>query len=403
MVLSMLLVVYTFNYLDRQILSIVAQQVKADLLLSDAQLGVLGGIAFALLYCTMGVPLGLLADRKGRTRIIAAGLVVWSGFTALCGAAGNFLQLFLARLGVGVGEAGGVAPSYALITEYYPPERRARALAIYSLGVPLGSAAGALFGAQITALIDWRAAFYVLGIAGILAAIPFVLLVRDKATEQDITRQSSFAVLATLMRKPVFWLISLGTAAGGIGGTGMLFWLPSLLQRSYGLSLVEAGQFVAAQLLIASTAGMMLGGILGDRAGQHDRGSYARIPAWAFLLCAPGFALALANGAITPLFILLIVPFALAFVWNGPVIMAIQHVVAPQDRSAASACFLLVVNLIAFGLGAPLIGVASDAMSVIFAGEALRYAMMAVSLVAFIFSAILLFLAAPKLRKAWQD
>lgn len=123
-------------------------------MLSDAQLGILGGIAFALLYCTMGVPLGLLADRKGRTRIIAAGLVVWSGFTALCGTAGNFLQLFLARLGVGVGEAGGVAPSYALINEYYPPERRARALAIYSLGVPLGSAAGALFGAQIAALID---------------------------------------------------------------------------------------------------------------------------------------------------------------------------------------------------------------------------------------------------------
>lgn len=241
-----------------------------------------------------------------------------------------------------------------------------------------------------------------LGIACILAAIPFVLLVRDKATEQNITRQSPFTVLATLMRKPVFWLISLGTAAGGIGGTGILFWLPSLLQRSYGLSLVEAGQFVAAQLLIASTAGMMLGGILGDRAGQRDRGSYAGIPAWAFLLCAPGFAVALANGAITPLFILLIVPFALAFVWNGPVIMAIQHVVAAQDRCAASACFLLVVNLIAFGLGAPLIGVASDAMSAMFAGEALRYAMM-VSLVAFIFAAILLFLAAPKLRKAWQD
>lgn len=402
-VLGMLLVVYTFNYLDRQILSVVAQQVKTDLALSDGQIGALGGIAFALLYSTMGVPLGLLADRKGRTRVIAGGLVVWSGFTALCGAATNFIQLFLCRLGVGIGEAGGVAPSYALITDYFPAEKRARALAFYSLGVPLGSAAGALFGAQIAAAVDWRAAFYVLGIAGLVAALPFVMLVRDRTTPTKGSQESPFAMLRTLSRQPTFWLLSLGTAAGGIGGTGVMFWTPALLQRSYGLSLVEAGQFMAALLLIGSASGMMLGGFLGDRAGKHDKASYARIPAWAFLLCAPGFAIALASSSITPLFMLLIAPFALAFVWNGPVIMAIQHIVKAQDRSAASACFLLVVNLIAFGLGSFLIGALSDGLTAQFGPESLRYAMIAVSAVAFLLSGAGLFLAAPRLRAAWQD
>ena len=221
LVLAMLLVVYTFNYLDRQIFSVVAQQVKADLGISDAQVGALGGIAFALLYSTMGVPLGLLADRKGRTRVIAAGLVVWSGFTALCGAATNFVQLFACRLGVGIGEAGGVAPSYALIADYFPPERRSRALALYSLGVPFGSAAGAIFGASIAAAVNWRAAFVILGVAGVLAAIPFALLVRDRSLPAAAPAQSPLAALSKLIRLPAFWLISLGTAAGGIGGTGL--------------------------------------------------------------------------------------------------------------------------------------------------------------------------------------
>ncbi len=403
LVLAMLLVVYTFNYLDRQILSVVAQQVKADLGISDAQVGALGGIAFALLYTTMGVPLGLLADRKGRTRVIAAGLVVWSGFTALCGAATNFAQLFACRLGVGIGEAGGVAPSYALIADYFPPERRSRALALYSLGVPFGSAAGALFGASIAAAINWRAAFVILGVAGVIAAIPFALLVRDRALPSAAATQPPFAALGKLVRLPAFWLISLGTAAGGIGGTGLLFWTPALLQRSYGLTLVQAGQSVGALLLLASATGMVIGGVLGDRAGQRDRAGYARLPAWAFLLCAPGFALAFTSTGPTALFLLLIAPFALAFVWNGPIITAIQHIVAPAERAGASACFLLVVNLIAFGLGPYLIGALSDRLAPASGPEALRHAMAAVAGLAFTVSAACLYLSGPRLRAAWQD
>ncbi|MEP0730337.1 MAG: MFS transporter, partial [Parasphingorhabdus sp.] len=166
----MLLLVYTFNFLDRQILGILAIPVKADLGLSDTELGALGGIAFALLYSTLAIPLALIADKTSRTWVITISLTVWSGFTALCGIATNFWQMFFFRLGVGVGEAGGVAPSYALIADYFPSSERARALAIYSLGIPLGSAAGVLFGGYVAQTIEWRTAFIAVGIAGVVIA-----------------------------------------------------------------------------------------------------------------------------------------------------------------------------------------------------------------------------------------
>ncbi len=165
-VLAMLLLVYTFNFLDRQILGILAGPIKAELGLSDAQLGALGGIAFALLYSTLAIPLALLADRTSRTWVITASLAVWSGFTALCGMAGSFAQMFLFRIGVGVGEAGGVAPSYAVVSDYFPQGQRARALSIYSLGIPLGSAGGVLLGGYIAQTVEWRTAFIVVGLAG---------------------------------------------------------------------------------------------------------------------------------------------------------------------------------------------------------------------------------------------
>ena len=178
-VLLLLLLAYIFNFLDRQILGILAQPIKADLGLTDTEFGAVGGLAFALLYSVLGVPLAYLADRTSRSRVIAASLAVWSGFTALCGLATGYWQLFLYRLGVGIGEAGGVAPSYALIADYFPRERRARALAIYSLGIPIGLASGTLLGAYIAAAVDWRAAFLVMGVAGILLAPVMLYFVRD--------------------------------------------------------------------------------------------------------------------------------------------------------------------------------------------------------------------------------
>jgi MFS family permease len=178
-VLALLLLAYIFNFLDRQILGILAPAIKADLHLSDTEFGAIGGLAFALLYALLGVPLAFLADRTSRSGVIAGSLAVWSGFTALCGIATGYWQLFLFRLGVGDGEAGGVAPSYALIADYFPPQRRARALAIFSLGVPIGLGGGSFIGAYLAAWFGWRSAFLIMGIAGILLAPIIKYAVRD--------------------------------------------------------------------------------------------------------------------------------------------------------------------------------------------------------------------------------
>ena len=235
LVLAMLLLVYTFNFLDRQILGILAGLIKKDLSLSDTQLGLLGGVPFAILYSTLAVPLALLADRTSRSRVIAGAMVVWSGFTALCGAVTGFWALFWCRLGVGAGEAGGVAPSYALIAAYFPPARRARALAIYSLGIPVGSAIGVLLGAWIAGHVSWRAAFYTVGVAGIAIAPVFLWLVKEPPRAAAIGGGAApiGTVFSILARKPSFWLMAFAASMSSMGGYGLAFWAPQVIARSY--------------------------------------------------------------------------------------------------------------------------------------------------------------------------
>ena len=407
-VLAMLLVVYVFNFVDRQILAILAAPIQADLGLGDGQMGMLGGIAFALLYSTLAVPLAALADRSGRSWVIAASLVVWSGCTALCGLAQGFWPIFLARLGVGVGEAGGVAPAYALIGDYFPSGRRAGALSVYSLGIPLGSAAGVLAGGYIAARVDWRLAFVAMGLAGLMIAPLFKLLVRDRprpapipvASAEDTTGLAATA--RVLARKPAFWLLSFGAASGSMVGYGIGFWLPSVLRRSFGLDLVGASQFYGALLLVGGVAGVFAGGWLGDRLGGRDRAFYAWIPAAAYLLSAPLFALGISTGSPALAFALLIVPQALSLVWLGPVLQAIQHLVAPPARSMASALFLLINNLIGLGGGIYALGAVSDALGPAFGEEALRVSML-IALSLYVLAALLMAFAGPALRRGWVD
>lgn len=401
-VLAMLLLVYTFNFVDRQILSILAPGIMADLGLSKSQMGLLGGIAFACVYSTMAIPLSLLADRTSRTWVITGSLAVWSGFTALCGMAGSFGQMFLCRLGVGVGEAGGVAPSYAVIADYFPAGARARALAIYSLGIPLGSAAGVMLGGHIAKSIDWRTAFIVVGVLGVLLAPLFRLVVREAPRDRSAGGASVGQVFRILAGKKSFWLLAFGASASSMLGYGLAFWLPTLMKESFGLDPAQTGNFYGAILLLGGIAGVLAGGFIGDKLGARDRGAYARLPAIAFILAVPLFAGGVMSSTVTAAFLFFVVPQALAYIWLGPVLSAVQHLVPAQMRATASASFLLINNLIGLGVGIFVLGGLADALTPSFGAEALRYAML-FSLVCYLVAALLMWLAAKPLREEWVD
>ena len=407
LVLTMLLIVYTFNFLDRQILGILAKPIQASLHLSDAQFGAIGGTAFAILYSVLGVPLALLADRVGKTRVIAGSLVVWSGFTALCGTAVGFWSLFLYRLGVGVGEAGGVAPSYALIADYFPVERRARALAIYSMGIPIGLGSGVLLGAYIAALVNWQSAFVTVGIAGILVAPVFLWLVRDRPRPAAVADAPPvLSVIPILARKPAYWLLSIGAGCSSMAGYGLALWVPKIIAVHYGWTdnhdLIKVGQFMGSLLLIGGTTGIFLGGVLADRLGTVDRAWYARIPAIAWLITAPTFMLGLFTPYPMFAWFLLLIPNALNTLWLGPIVTAAQHLAPSRMRAGASGTFLLVNNLLGLGLGPLLMGVLSDALKASYGADSLRYAaIIGVSL--YLVAALLAFLAIKPLKRGWVE
>lgn len=398
LVLALLLIAYIFNFLDRQILGILAQPIKADLHLSDTQFGAIGGLAFAMLYSALGIPLGYLADKTSRSGVIAGSLAVWSAFTALCGSAASFGQLFLYRLGVGVGEAGGVAPSYALIADYFPPERRARALAIFSLGVPIGLAGGTLVGAYIAHAVSWRAAFAFMGIAGVVLAPILWLVVRD--VSKAATQVALASVFPMLAKRPAFWLLAFASSSSSLCGYGLALWTPSVMMRSFGLDLVSTGQFLASLLLIGGTVGVFAGGWLADRLGATDRSWYAKLPAIAWTISVPAWGFGLFASSLWVAWPLLLVGNALNILWLGPVTTAVQHLVPRPMRATASASFLLINNLIGLGIGPLLMGRLSDALKATYGADALRDA--AVFCLAFyLLAAVLMFLSLRSLKASW--
>lgn len=406
-VLIVLILVYIFNFIDRQILGILAPSIKAELNLSDADLGWLGGWAFALFYTLMGVPIAMLADRFNRTWIITVSLAIWSGFTALCGTATGFWQLFLYRLGVGVGEAGGVAPAYSLISDYFPPQERSRALAAYSFGIPVGMALGILGGGLIAHQIGWRWAFIICGLVGLLLAPLLKLTVKEPARGgldgivNKVPAAGLGAVISVLKTKPSFWLLAFGASCSSIMGYGLAFWLPSFFQRSHGMSLVDTTLFFSAIVFLGGLAGIWLGGWLGDRLGAGNKANYARVPAVAFLISLPFFVGGVNVSDKALMFALFIVPQALALVWAGPILSSVQHLVAPNMRATASAIFLFINNLIGIGFGTWFLGRLSDVLRAEYGMDSLRYSIL-YCLGFYALAAGLFLLAARRLERDWH-
>jgi predicted MFS family arabinose efflux permease len=412
-VLGTLVVVYTMNFLDRQILAILKGPIQAELQISNSVMGVMSGITFALLYSTVGIPIASWADRSSRRMIMAWALGMWSLFTAFCGLAQNIYHLALARIGVGIGEAGGVAPAYSMVSDYFPKHQRARALSIYSLGIPLGSAAGILFGGLIAEAISWRAAFLIVGGAGVVLAPLFYATVKDpKRGGWEVTKApaskpkaSTFGEVFNLVsRKKSFWLLALGAAACSICGYGVAFWLPSFLMTEFFPNdLATTSWYYAAITFVGGCLGILGGGIVADRIGGKSRSVYALAPAIAFVCALPCFLFAVNATSPWVALPLFIIPTGLNLLWLGPVLTAVQHLVPGRMRTTASAMFLLINNLLGIAVGYSYFGAVSDLMTGhVAAGQEMRYALYT-GLGFYVVSATIFLFASRTLKRDWVD
>jgi len=424
-VMFLLVVVYTFSFVDRSIISILAIPIQQELGVTDFQMGLMRGLSFAILYSTLGVPVAWIADRYNRVWIVGIALAAWSAMTAICGLAGNAIQLFFARMGVGVGEAGGIAPSYSIISDYFPPHKRATMLAIFSFGIPIGSAVGIFYGGVMAALYGWRMAFFVIGILGILLVPLFLLTVREPKRGRFDSQKSSIKpakfreVLQTLLGKKSFWLLSFGAASSSIVGYGVFSWLPTFLVRSYGeqlsdflsflpASMVPAGAppvlfaayFFGTIMLVGGIIGIFMGGYLSDKLGVKNKSAYATVPSIAFFLTIPFYITGMLTTSLTLLFFILLFPIAFSLAWLGPVVSAIQHIVPTSMRATATAVFLLINNLLGLAIGDPLLGKISDVLKEPYGDDSLRYTILFGS-VLYLVAAILFFLAVKPLKKDW--
>jgi MFS family permease len=365
-----LAVIYTLNFLDRQIVSILAEPIRKDLNLSDTQLGMLGGIAFAAFYTTFGIPVAYLADRTRRTWIISAACALWSLFTALCGTATSFTQLALYRMGVGIGEAGGSPPSYSLISDYFPPKERGVGLALYSLGVPVGSMMGAALGGWIAANWGWRAAFYVVGAPGIVLALLMLLVIREpkrggldplaEGETEHAPPPSIITAAAGFFANRTLIFVAISSALSAFVGYAGLAWNPPFLIRVKHMSLTEVAAYYSIVLGITGIIGTFGAGWLVDRLGHKDRRWFAWVPAIAFALTIPfWFAVLWApTWQLTLVFIGVLA--VLNSTYLAPALTIVQNAVPPARRTVSGAVLLFILNLVGLGIGPVYVGRISD-------------------------------------------
>jgi predicted MFS family arabinose efflux permease len=385
--LSVLVVVYTFNFIDRQILSILLEPIKQDLGLSDSALGMLTGFAFALFYATLGIPIARFADRGNRRNLIALALTIWSGMTALSGLAQNFWHLLLARIGVGVGEAGCSPPAHSMIADYFPAENRATALGIYSLGIPFGILFGFIAGGWLNEFFGWRVAFFVVGIPGVLLALLVRYTLREPprgmaegrvADEQQPTVMETFRFLWS---KRSFRHMAVGGGLTAFVGYGVVTWVPSFLIRSYGMSTGDVGTYLGLILGIPGGIGIALGGYLADRYGARDTRWYLWVVAVALIACVPlSFGVYLSATAFASL-MFLIIPILLGNFYQATTFSQTQGLVSLRMRSVAAAVLLFILNIIGLGAGPQAVGILSDVLQPQYGDESLRYALLILSLV----------------------
>jgi predicted MFS family arabinose efflux permease len=398
--LFILTLVYAFNFLDRQILVILQEPIKLEMGLSDAQLGLLSGFSFALVYCTAGIPIAYWADRSNRRNIIAAALTIWSGMTALSGLAQNFTHLLLARIGVGIGEAGGSPPAHSMISDYFPPHKRGTALAIYSTGVHLGILLGFIAGGLIGQAFGWRVAFMAVGIPGIILAAVLLFTVKEpqrgcwETAAEAAYKPTLGETIKLLSAYKSFWYLASATALAAFAGYGTGNFSPSYLIRNHGFSVGEVGIVLAIFGGGGGLVGTFMGGFLADRLGVRDRRWYLWLPALAGALSIPlAFPYFLLDNTYLVIGSLFLVTIMLN-TYLGPCLAISHSLVPPAMRALTSAVLFLVLNLIGLGLGPLTTGILSDLYATRLGEDSLRYAMLTTALLSS--PSILLFLLAAR-------
>ncbi|MEQ9507304.1 MAG: MFS transporter [Hyphomonas sp.] len=374
-VLAILCFVYVLNFLDRQIISILAKPIQDELGITDGQLGRITGLYFAVFYCVLGIPVAWLADRTNRVKVLSVACALWSAATLACGLARNYPQLVVARMAVGVGEAGGVPPSYAIISDYFPPGRRGAALALFNFGPPIGMALGVAFGASMAAAFSWRTAFIALGAVGIVTALLVYFFVPepkrgglDKPNADVVVdpvtgvapRGGFWATVKMFFTRPVLLLVSLASGAIQFVTYATLNFTTLFLMREKGMTLEELAVYYALLLGIGISAGMYASGWLVDRFGRNSKVAYALVPAFGLAAAIP-FFIGFVWAPTWPLALLFLIgPTFFNYFYLSPAVTLVQEEVRPDQRVLAGALLLLVMNLIGLGLGPTWLGAISD-------------------------------------------
>lgn len=397
--LGVLVLVYTLNFVDRQILAILLPAIKLEFNVNDWVLGFLAGPAFALFYATLGVPIAVLADRFNRRNLIAAAIVIWSAMTALSGMAGNIFQLALARIGVGIGEAGCSPPAHSMIADYYPPEQRSTAMGIYTVGISIGIMIAFLAGGWVVENIGWRAAFFIVGVPGLLLAVIVRYTIEEpprgmsEGRADALEQPGMFEVARFLLRRKSFVHIALGSGLASFAGYASISFFPSFLVRSYGLSLSETGVYLGLVYGIGGGLGFAVGGYVADNLGRRNKKwslwgvAMAMMVAW--LAAFPVYLLHNVSWVLA----LYILPTFFSNFYLATTFAQVQGMVGLRMRAVASAFLLLILNIIGLGFGPQVAGLLSDALFAVYGEESMRYSLLIIAAIVGPWSALHYFIA----------
>ena len=394
-----LALVYMFNFIDRQILAILLPAIRDEFQVGDTVLGFLTGTAFALFYVTLGIPIARVADRWNRRNLLAASLAIWSGMTALSGLALNIWHLTLARIGVGIGEAGCSPPAHSMISDYYPPEKRSMAMGFYTLGISTGIMFAYLAGGWVVENYGWRQAFFIVGIPGLILAaiVRYSIVEPQRGASEDRSDSGSHPPLAEIFRfllgRKSFVHMGVGAGLSSFVGYSVVNFFPSYIVRSFDMGLAELGFWLGIIIGIAGGAGYFGGGIIADKLGRESRRLSFNFLAVSMLVSVVFYVIVFLAQSIGWALLMLVPPTAVANFYLPTVLAQAQSLVSLRMRAVASAIVLLLINVIGLACGPLLTGMLSDALEPTFGIESMRYSLLIMCVIILPWAGLHFFLA----------